>query len=110
MAVVKVFDVLIFSGALFHTLAASHIKLVFALVDLPTSVRSPRVTLLVSIAFSCLSLVFISIIRTFNLVPKVASSFLALDQKLLLIILACDQIFGTRSIALLAIVIELKAI
>ncbi len=46
----------IFSGALFHTLAASQIKLFFALVDLPTSVWSPRVTLLVSTAFSCLSL------------------------------------------------------
>ena len=45
MAVVNVFDVLIFSGALFHTLAASQIKLFFALVDLPTSVRSPSVTL-----------------------------------------------------------------
>jgi hypothetical protein len=45
LAVVHVFDVLIFSGALFHTLAASQIKLFFSLVDLPTSVRSPRVTL-----------------------------------------------------------------
>ncbi len=44
---VNVFDVLIFSGALFHTLAASQLKLFFALVDLPASVRSPRVTLLV---------------------------------------------------------------
>ncbi len=61
LAVVNVFDVLIFSGALFHTLAASQIKLFFALVDLPTSVRSPHVTLLVSMAFSCLSLVFIFI-------------------------------------------------
>jgi hypothetical protein len=52
LAVVNVFEVLIFSGALFHTLAASQIKLFFALVDLPTSVRPPRVTPLVSIAFS----------------------------------------------------------
>ncbi len=62
LAVVNVFDVLIFSGALFHTLAASHVKLLFALVDLSASVRSPQVTLLVSIAFSCLSLVFIFIV------------------------------------------------
>jgi hypothetical protein len=41
LAVVNVFDVLILSGALFHTLAASPINLFFALVDLPTSVRSP---------------------------------------------------------------------
>ena len=46
LAVVNVFDVIIFSGALFHTLAASHVKLFFAFVDLPTSVRSPRVRLL----------------------------------------------------------------
>ncbi len=59
LAVVNVFDVLIFSGALFHTLAASNVKLFFALVDLPTSVRPPQVTLLM--AFSCLSLVFIFI-------------------------------------------------
>ena len=52
LAVVNVFAVLIFSGALFHTLAASQLKLFFALVDLPISVRSPQVTLLVSIAFS----------------------------------------------------------
>jgi hypothetical protein len=39
LAVVNVFDALIFSGALFHTLAASHVKLFFAFVDLPTSVR-----------------------------------------------------------------------
>jgi hypothetical protein len=31
LAVVNVFDVLILSGALFHTLAASHVKLFFAL-------------------------------------------------------------------------------
>ena len=60
-AVVNVFAVLILSGALFHTLEASQLKLFFALVDLQTSIRSPRVTLLVSIAFSCLSLVFIFI-------------------------------------------------
>ncbi len=46
LAVVNVFDVLTLSGALFHTLAASHVKLFFAFVDLPTSVRSPRVILL----------------------------------------------------------------
>ncbi len=33
-AAVKVFDVLILSGALFHTLAPSHVKLFFAFVDL----------------------------------------------------------------------------
>ena len=59
LAVVNIFDVLIFSVALLHTLAASHIKLFFALVDLPASVRSPGVILLASMAFSCLSLVFI---------------------------------------------------
>jgi hypothetical protein len=53
LAVVHVFGVLIFSGAMFHTLAASQIKLFFALVDLPTPFRSLRVTLLVSMAFSC---------------------------------------------------------
>jgi hypothetical protein len=36
LAVVNVFDVLILSGALFHTFAASHVKLFFAFVDLPT--------------------------------------------------------------------------
>jgi hypothetical protein len=51
LAVVNVFDALIFSGALFHTLAASHVKPFSAFVDLPTSVRSPRVRLLVSMAF-----------------------------------------------------------
>jgi hypothetical protein len=61
LAVVNVFDVLILSGALFHTLAASHVKLFFAFVDLPTSVRCPQVRLLVVMAFSCLSLVFILI-------------------------------------------------
>jgi hypothetical protein len=59
LAVVNVFDVLILSGALFHNLAASHLKLFFAFVDIPTSVRSPQVRLLVVMAFSCLSLVFI---------------------------------------------------
>jgi hypothetical protein len=34
LAVVNVFDVLILSGALFNTLAASHVKLFFAFVDL----------------------------------------------------------------------------
>ena len=38
LAVVNVFDAIIFSGALFHTLAASHVKLFFAFVDLPTSI------------------------------------------------------------------------
>jgi hypothetical protein len=61
LAVVNVFDVLILSGALFHTLAASHVKLFFAFVDLPTSVRSPQVILLVVMKFSCHSLVFIFI-------------------------------------------------
>ncbi len=65
LAVVNVFDILIIllilSGALFHTFAASHVKLFFAFVDLPTSVRSPLVRLLVVMAFSCLSLVFIFI-------------------------------------------------
>ena len=61
LAVVNVFDVLILSGALFYTLAASHVKPFFAFVDVPTSVRSPRVRLLVVMAFSCLSLVFIFI-------------------------------------------------
>jgi hypothetical protein len=51
LAVVTVFDALIFSGALFHTLAASHEKLFFDFVDLPTSVRPPEVRLLVSTAF-----------------------------------------------------------
>jgi hypothetical protein len=32
LAVVNVLDVLILSGALFHTLAASHVKLFFAFV------------------------------------------------------------------------------
>jgi len=41
LAVVNVFDVLILSGALFHTFTASHVKLFFDFVDLPTSVRSP---------------------------------------------------------------------
>jgi hypothetical protein len=58
LGVVNMFDVLIFSGALFHTFAASKIKLFFALVDLPTSVRSPQVTLLVSMAFSWVLWVF----------------------------------------------------
>jgi len=35
-AAVNVFATLILSGSLFHTLAASDIKLFFALVDLPT--------------------------------------------------------------------------
>jgi hypothetical protein len=61
LAVVNVFDVLIFSGALFHTLAASHLKLFFAFVDLSTSVRSPQVRIFVSKRFSCLSFVFIFI-------------------------------------------------
>ncbi len=61
MAVVNVFDVLILSGALFYTLAASLVKPFFAFVDVSTSVRSPRVRLLVVMAFSCLSLVFIFI-------------------------------------------------
>jgi hypothetical protein len=61
LAVVNVFEVLIFSGALLHILAASQIKLFFAFVNLPTSVRSPRVRLLVSMTFSCFSIVFIFI-------------------------------------------------
>jgi hypothetical protein len=61
LATVKVFDFLILSGALFHTLAASHVKLFFDFADLPTSVRSPRVRLLAVMAFYCLSLVFIFI-------------------------------------------------
>jgi hypothetical protein len=36
LAVVKAFDVFIFLVALFHTLVASHVKLFFAFVDLPT--------------------------------------------------------------------------
>jgi hypothetical protein len=59
LAGVIVFYVLILSGSLFHTLAASHIKLFFAFVDLPTFVSSPQLIRLVVIAFSCLSVVFI---------------------------------------------------
>jgi hypothetical protein len=40
LADVNVFDVLILSGALFHTLAASQEKLFFTFVDLPTSYQT----------------------------------------------------------------------
>jgi hypothetical protein len=43
LAVVNVFDALIFSDDLFHTLAASHEKLFFDFVDLTTSERPPEV-------------------------------------------------------------------
>jgi hypothetical protein len=40
LADVNVFDVLILSGALFHTLAASQEKLFFTFVDLTTSYQT----------------------------------------------------------------------
>jgi hypothetical protein len=46
LAIINAFDVLILSGALFHTLAASHVKLFFGFVDLSTSVRSAQVRIL----------------------------------------------------------------
>jgi len=60
LAIANVFAVLIVSDALFQTFAASMVKLFFALVDPPISVRSPWVLLLVSMPyFAVLALAFL---------------------------------------------------